>query len=69
MQVRPVRRGVEVRGQITPADAAREVILVRGDRRRRRAPIADDGTFVLKSVPRGEVEMELGEARIAGMIL
>jgi hypothetical protein len=68
LQVTPAARGVEVRGQVTPAGHADEVIL-RVGRTRRRGSVAKDGTFVLRNVPRGEVEIRVGPTRITGLSL
>ena len=66
LQITPVGRRVELRGQVTPADVASEVVLRAGTVRRRRK-LAADGTFVIRAVPRGEVEIEVGPVRVAGL--
>jgi anti-sigma factor RsiW len=63
IEVREGARGTEIRGQVTPKEYAPEVTLVAG-KVRRRAKVAPDGTFVLRSVPRGAAEIRLGGARI-----
>ncbi|MHC4932803.1 MAG: hypothetical protein ACYTGV_11505, partial [Planctomycetota bacterium] len=68
LQVTPAARGVEVRGQVTPSGHADEVIL-RVGRASRRATVAEDGTFLLQRVPRGEVEIRVGPTRITGLTL
>jgi len=62
IEVRGGARGAEVRGQITPPDYAAEVSAVAG-KTRRRAEVAEDGTFVLRNVPRKTVEFRVGSAR------
>ncbi|MHC4222745.1 MAG: RNA polymerase sigma factor [Planctomycetota bacterium] len=68
LQVTPAVRGVEVRGQVTPASHADEVVL-RVGRTLRRGRVAKDGTFILRGVPRGEVEIRVGPTRITGLAL
>jgi hypothetical protein len=68
LQVTPAARGVEIRGQVTPSGHADEVIL-RVGRASRRATVAEDGTFLLQRVPRGEVEIRVGPTRITGLTL
>jgi len=63
LQVTVRERGVELRGQVTPADAAPEAV-VRAGARVRRAPVAGDGTFVFPRLPRGRIELGLGSAVI-----
>ena len=59
---------VELRGQVTPADAATQVFLHAG-KRTIRTQVHGDGTFLMRSVPRGEVDLVVGGARIAGLVL
>jgi hypothetical protein len=63
LEVREGARGADVRGQLTPKDYAGEVRLESG-KVRRRARVAADGTFVLRSVPRKPVEITVGASRI-----
>ena len=62
IEIREGARGAEVRGQLTPADFATEVVLVAG-KVRRVAKVAADGTFLLRNVPRKAVEFRVGNAR------
>ncbi len=59
LQVAPQKRGVELRGQITPADAASEVIALSA-KARRRARVEKDGTFVFRSLPRQKMDLQIG---------
>ena len=68
LEITPSRRGVDLRGQLTPAGYAREVLLTVAGKRRR-ARVAADGTFLLRGVPRREVQLEIGAARIEGLHL
>lgn len=63
IEVREGASGADLRGQLTPADFAKEVTLLAG-KGRRRAKVAADGTFVLKNVPRKTVEIRVGNARV-----
>jgi hypothetical protein len=65
IQVTPRPRSVELLGQITPRDYAREVVL-RSGKLVRRGPVAEDGTFRLVA-PRRRLGIEIGDARIAGL--
>jgi hypothetical protein len=62
LEVKEGGRGADVRGQISPADFAAEVVAVSG-KTRRRAKVGADGTFVLKNVPRKTVELRVGNTR------
>ena len=68
LQVTPRNRGVELRGQITPADAASEVI-ARSAKARRRAPVQRDGTFVFRSLPLRRVDLRFGAGLIRDLEL
>lgn len=68
LQVTPRERGLELRGQVTPADTAREVVLELGGRARR-APVAADGTFLFKGVARGRAGLTLGPVAIRDLDL
>jgi anti-sigma factor RsiW len=68
LEVREGARGRDVRGQLTPRDYAQEVTL-RAGKVGRRAKVEPDGTFVLRAVPRGEVEIRIGSVRIANLDL
>jgi len=59
LSVTPGARGLDVRGQILPADFAAEVVLDG----KRRASVDAEGTFVLRGVPRRRVELRIGPAR------
>ncbi len=63
IEVREGAGGADVRGQLLPADYAREVTLLAG-KTRRRSKVDADGTFVLRKVPRKAVELRVGIARI-----
>jgi hypothetical protein len=62
LEVKEGARGAEVRGQISPANFATEIVAVSG-KTRRRAKVGADGTFVLKNLPRKTVEFRIGSAR------
>jgi anti-sigma factor RsiW len=68
LQVSPQTRGVELRGQITPADAASEVIALSG-KARRRARIEKDGTFVFRALPRRKMDLQVGAGFIRDLEL
>ncbi|MFQ5843949.1 MAG: hypothetical protein ACE5JG_03075 [Planctomycetota bacterium] len=68
IQVTAGARGRDLRGQLTPPDFAPEVVAVAG-RTRRRAPVAGDGTFLLRGVPRRTVELQIGRASIRDLEL
>ena len=57
-------RGVELRGQVLPADAVKSVSI--GGKR---VPVETDGTFVARNVPRGPTEIAVGAAKITGLTL
>ena len=59
LQIAPRKRGVELRGQITPAGFASEVIALSA-RARLRAPVEKDGTFVFRSLPRRKLDLQIG---------
>jgi len=63
LEIKEGGRGAEVRGQITPADFAPEVVAILG-KTRRRAKVGEDGTFVLKNMPRKTVELRIGNTRV-----
>jgi hypothetical protein len=67
VEVSVARRGLDVRGQVTPRGDAAEVRL-RG-RRVRRAAVAADGTFVVRGVSPGPVVLEVGRLRTEGLVL
>jgi len=62
MQISKAPRGVEVRGQVTPADYATRVE-AEGTGRRRTSAIGPDGTFLFR-LPRGETDFRIGNTRI-----
>jgi hypothetical protein len=68
IQATPAAKGVDLRGQLLPADFASEVLLTSG-RLRRRAGVAEDGTFLFEGVPRRTVDLAIGDARIANLAL
>jgi anti-sigma factor RsiW len=68
LQVTPQRRGVELRGQITPADFTEEIIVTSG-KARRRASVKPDGTFVFRSLSRGKVDVQMGDGFIRDLEL
>lgn len=68
IQIAPGARGVELRGQITPADHTPEVVLLAG-KTRRKSRVEADGTFVLSGVPKRTVELRIGDARIPDLEL
>ena len=59
------RQRIDLHGQLTPADFAGEVVLEAG-RVRRTVPVTADGTFVVRGVPKRDVELRIGTARIRG---
>jgi hypothetical protein len=63
IEVREGASGAELRGQLTPADYATEVMVTAG-KARRRAKVQADGTFVLRNVPRKTVEIRVGNSRV-----
>ena len=63
LQVTPMARGLELRGQVTPAATAREAVLTVGARTRR-AAVAAEGTFLFTGLPRGRIELTLGSVVI-----
>jgi hypothetical protein len=63
IEVREGASGAEIRGQLTPANYAPEVVLTAG-KARRRAKVAADGTFVLRNVPKKTVEIRVGNSRV-----
>jgi len=67
LQLAPAARGIDLRGQLTPAGYAAEVVVA--GKRRRRARVAPDGSFVMRGVPRGTVTLEVGPSRFAGLTL
>ncbi len=67
LHLTPAARGIDLRGQLTPAGYAAEVVVA--GRRRRRARVAPDGGFVMRAVPRGTVTLEIGPSRFEGLSL
>ena len=63
IEVKEGARGADIRGQLTPANYAKELVLVAG-KTRRRAKVGPDGTFVLKDVPKKTVEIRVGNSRV-----
>jgi len=59
LQVTPRANGVELRGQVDPAQSGRDVVWEVGARSRR-VRIADDGTFLFRSLPRGPCTLRIG---------
>ncbi|HEX5137880.1 MAG TPA: hypothetical protein VFY93_12965 [Planctomycetota bacterium] len=62
LEIREGGRGAEVRGQISPGNFAPEVVAISG-KTRRRAKVGEDGTFVLRNLPRKTVEFRIGNTR------
>jgi hypothetical protein len=62
LEVKEGGRGAEIRGQLTPANYAPEVVAISG-KTRRRAKVGADGTFALRNVPRKTVEIRVGSTR------
>lgn len=69
LQITPVAGGVELRGQITPADFALEVGVVTQSGRTLRVQVAPDGTFLFARLRHGRVGIEAGPARIPDLTL
>jgi hypothetical protein len=63
IEVKEGASGAEIRGQLTPANHAPEVVLTAG-KVRRRAKVNADGTFVLRNVPKKTVEIRVGTSRV-----
>jgi anti-sigma factor RsiW len=63
IEIKEGASGAEVRGHLTPANFAPEVVITAG-RARRRAKVQADGTFVFRNVPRKTVEIRVGNARV-----
>ncbi len=63
IEVKEGASGAEIRGLITPANHAPEVVVIAG-KTRRRSKVAADGTFVLRNVPKKTVEIRVGSSRV-----
>ena len=68
LQVAPRKHGVELRGQITPADAASEVTVL-STKVQRRVRVQEDGTFVFRLVSRRKVDLQIGDVFIRDLEL
>jgi len=66
LQIAPVHGGVELRGQVTPADFSVEVV-VRWDGGQRKGKVDSNGTFHFARLPRRTVDLEIGAATIRGL--
>jgi len=69
LQLTAGSRGIDLHGQLTPPDYAREVEVCAGDRVLRRARVGVQGHFEMTNLPRREVEVRIGEARIGRLRL
>jgi len=69
LQLTAGSRGVDMHGQLTPPDCAREIEVRAADRVLRRARVGSEGHFEMTNLPRREVEIRIGEARIGGLHL
>jgi hypothetical protein len=63
LQATPRERGLELRGQVTPAHGI-DTATLRAGGRTRTAPVDESGLFVFRRVRAGRIELDFGVARI-----